>query len=77
MTYYRVRKEYDNKPLFKYKEKNGFSYWINDGGILIGNELYTAKEREKLAVKDCCFEKVEINKNRTYFFFGARFSLDD
>lgn len=73
MIYYKVKAEYDNKPLLRYKEKNGFSYWINDGGILIGNELFTPKEREKLAVKDCCFEKVEISKNKTYWFFGARF----
>jgi hypothetical protein len=41
------------------------------------NELFTIKEVEKMNlnnkfIKDN-FIKVEINKNRTYFFFGARF----
>lgn len=73
MTYYRVKEEHDNRARFKYYEKNGFSHYVKEDGILIGNELYTPKEREKIANKDRYFEKVEISKNKTYWFFGARF----
>ena len=73
MIYYKVKAEHDNKARFKYYEKNGFSYYVKEDGILIGNELYTPKEREKIANNDRYFEKVEISKNKTYWFFGARF----
>ena len=39
MTYYRVREQYDNFP------KNPK---VRDGNILVGGELYTEKEFEKL-----------------------------
>lgn len=68
MTYYRVRKEYDNFP--KHPK-------ILNGEILIGNELYTEKEFNKLPfVYAAAFERVEIPKNKTYFFFGARFEME-
>ena len=66
MTYYRVREQYDNFP------KNPK---VRDGNILIGGELYTEKEFNKLPfVYAEAFERVEINKKDTYFFFGARFA---
>lgn len=66
MTYYRVREQYDNFP------KNPK---VRDGNILVGGELYTEKEFNKLPfVYAGAFERVEINKNDTYFFFGARFA---
>lgn len=43
------------------------------------NELFTLKEMEKLSYappKKIC-RLVEINKNHTYWFFGARFPYDD
>ena len=65
MTYYRVREQYDNFP------KNPK---VKDGNILVGGELYTEKEFNKLPyVYACAFEKVEIDKKNTYMFFGARF----
>ncbi len=60
MTYYRVRKEFDQKKLPKFD-------------FLIANELYTARERKKLPISDEAFEKINIPKNKTYWFFGARF----
>ena len=66
MTYYRVREQYDNFP------KNPK---VRDGNILVGGELYTEKELNKLPyIYEGAFERVEINKNDTYFFFGARFA---
>lgn len=66
MIYYRVREQYDNFP------KNPK---VRDGNILVSGELYTEKEFEKLPfVYAGAFERVEINKKDTYFFFGARFA---
>ena len=65
MIYYRVRKEYDNFPQ---------NPRIHDGNILIGGELFTEKEFNKLPyVYAGAFERVEIPKNQTYWFFGVRF----
>jgi hypothetical protein len=65
MIYYRVRKEYDNFP------KNPK---VHDGNILVGEELYTEAEFNKLPfVYAGAFERVEIPKSQTYWFFGVRF----
>ena len=65
MIYYRVREEYDNFP------KNPK---VRDGNILVANELYTEAEFNKLPyVYAGAFERVEIPKSQTYWFFGARF----
>lgn len=73
MIYYKVKPEHDSKTKYIYFEKGGFSYQIKPDGILVGNELYTPKEREKIANTDKYFEKVEVSKRKTYWFFGARF----
>ena len=66
MTYYRVRKEYDNFPR---------NPRMRDGNILIGGELYTEKELNKLPyIYAGAFESVEVPKSKTYWFFGARFA---
>ena len=68
MTYYKVKKSADQT------RKN-----VNKTDILVANELYTKKELEKFApvqsvyVKNY-FDEVQVSKNKTYFFFGARFS---
>jgi hypothetical protein len=65
MKYYRVRAMYDQFPQ---------NPKIRDGNILVANELYTEREFNKLPfVYAGAFEIVEIPKNRTYWFFGARF----
>lgn len=68
MIYYRVQKEYDQFPQ---------NPKVRDGNILVANELYTEKEFNKLPfVYAGAFERVEIPKNKTYMFFGARFETD-
>ena len=65
MTYYRVRQSYDQAP------KNPR---VRDGDILVGGELYTEKELNKLPfIYAAAFERVEIPKSQTYWLFGARF----
>lgn len=71
MTYYRVKPQYDNKTRYKYSYHG---QGVPDG-IIIGNELYTPKEFEKLAMCPAWFDIVEIPKSRIYFFFGARFEF--
>lgn len=73
MIYLRVKPQYDN-------------YRRNiKGDIFVGNELYTIKEFEKIKkeyhknISDFydIFEQVSISKKRVYWFFGARFEMED
>lgn len=65
MEYLRVKPEYDQRPTNK--------------GVLVANEIYTFREWQKLRdsagrkLPMACFDQIEISKNSTYFFFGARF----
>lgn len=69
MIYYRVRKEYDQFP------KNPK---VRDGNILVGEELYTEAEFNKLPfIYAGAFERVEIPKTQTYLFFGVRFQKSE
>lgn len=72
MLYYRVKPQYDN--YIRYYERP--NHTLKENGILVANELYTEKERAKIMNGDWFFEKVNINKNKTYFFFGVRFSQE-
>lgn len=63
MKFYKVKPEADNKRR-------------KDGGIHIANELYTEREMEKYGVNKFFTDIVEISMRRTYWFFGARFSID-
>ena len=67
MKYYRIKPEYDNARLLK----------RTFDGILIGNELYTVKEWERLVLKyrvsEAVCDIVNISPKETYWFFGARF----
>ena len=67
MKYYRIKPEYDNAHLLK----------RTFDGILIGNELYTVKEWERLVLKyrvsEAVCDIVNISPKETYWFFGARF----
>lgn len=71
MTYYRVKPEYDNFSLWRCSKYAGF---------LVANELYTEKELVKKHIIFCMgvtpnmFDRVEIPKNKVYWFFGARFA---
>lgn len=72
MIFYRVKTE--NKL-----------YRVNGYLKTVKNEIYTQKELNKLAVPDRagCFlrqewlEEVNIPKNKTYWFFGARFGKQE
>lgn len=74
MKYYRVKPEYDNKWRYVYVGHSNLK--IKRDGILIANELYTPRERERLAAKADIFDEVEISRKRVYWCFGARFSND-
>lgn len=61
MTYYKVKPEFDQKKR-------------RDGSILIANELYTPREKERFNISDKAVDPVEISRKSVYFFFGARFA---
>jgi hypothetical protein len=74
MLYIKVKSIYDN------------IIYSNNGDFLIGNELYTIKEFEKIRKKfndhfikkynvNDIFEYKTVSKHKTYFFFGARFEI--
>lgn len=71
MQYYKVKPQYDNKQRFVYVGHSNLK--IRPNGILIAHELYTPKERERIAMKEEFFERVEISRKKVYWFFGARF----
>lgn len=70
MTYYKVKKQYDNAP--RYITKDGRRFYDS---VLIGGELYTAKERKRYAVPESAFDVVSLPKDSTYISFGVRFAL--
>ncbi len=67
MQYFKVNTNADNT------RKN-----VNKTDILVKNELYTAKELSKFAPLESLyvqkyFTAIQVSKNDTYYFFGARF----
>jgi hypothetical protein len=62
MTYFKVLKQYDNNKRI-------------DGSILVQNELYTKKEIDKYKIDLSKVQEIEVNKNKVYRFFGARFNF--
>ncbi len=76
MTYYRVKPEHDNKYFMRRCKNHPGA--LEYGRVIIGNELFTEKElyRKEDAgyiVPWYYFDRIEISKQKTYFFFGARF----
>jgi hypothetical protein len=69
MKYYRVKAKYDNETRYTW---NNHHQGVPNG-IIAGNELYTPREFEKLAMCPEWFEMVEISKRAIYTCFGARF----
>lgn len=59
MKYFKVRTESDQYPR-------------KDGSILVSDELYTAREVQRLGIQSKHLDEVEVKKNRTYFMFGVR-----
>ena len=64
MKYYKVKKEADQKRR-------------NDGSIYIAEELYTEKEAARMYLNSAFMEPVEIPKNKIFWFFGARFQIEE
>lgn len=80
MKYYKVKPEYADTQVTKIDRYGR----IKIDRYLVANELYTPYEfhrmnigatYRKAGIKDdtVIFDIVEINKNTTYWFFGARF----
>jgi hypothetical protein len=82
MKYYKVKPEYDNTALHKHDKRYSDNLRMY-AGFLIGNELFTEKELERMKKDGICdlwdrkFTIVEIPKSRVYFMFGARFESKD
>lgn len=91
MTYYRVKLEYDNAVVVKQHRVNNFTYTYKNNRFLVGGELLTERELKRLYPESykyvisenrarCTpieevFEPYIISKNKTYWFFGARFPM--
>lgn len=69
MKYYRVKPQFDNK--MKLNKRDEYA------GIYIANELYTEKEAARQNLNMTFMELVEVSKNKTYWFFGARFENEE
>lgn len=76
MQYYRVKKQYDQRPIIKQLKSGRYEYV----DFLIANELFTPAEYKKIIsyspTYEKCFTPANVSKNKTYVFFGARFEFD-
>jgi hypothetical protein len=64
MIYYKVPEKMDQKR-------------TANGTIFVKNELLTKKQLDKMGGNPEQFEKVEISQRKIYWFFGARFAMND
>lgn len=62
MKYCKIKPEYDNRRR-------------SDGSIIVGNELYTAKEIKKYNINPNWYDIVSVKPDEKYWFFGARMSI--
>ena len=75
MLYYRVKKEYDQTQKLIWKRQK--HAWYQDG-ILIQNELYTARELAPYGnINENMFDIIRIPKNKICWFFGARYEMEE
>lgn len=72
MKYYRVLNWCDGNQYYKWDTRKA-GYVKPTGLYMITGELLTERERNKFCNHDKHFEVVEIPKNKTHWFFGARF----
>ena len=72
MLYFKVKPSCDNRTRYTWIGSSNLKF--KENGILVGNELYTARERERIANSSVFFGPVNVPKNTIYFFFGVRFS---
>ena len=66
----------------KYDVDNVYSHVQRDYITLVENELYTKRELDRLyrlgyKIPRSALETVRTSKNNVYFFFGARFAIDE
>ena len=73
MKYYRVLGWADGKQYYKWDKRNA-GYVRPTGLYMIANELLTEREKNMYCNHDKHYEVVEVPKNKTYWFFGARFA---
>lgn len=64
MNYYKVPKQMDNKR-------------TANGTIFVAGELLTEKQALKMRANLDVFERTELSQRKTYWFFGARFAMND
>lgn len=69
MKYYKVKPEFDGKPMFIRKGNH-----VEKSYELVGNSLFTPAEFARIANAPKLFEEVNIPRTKTYYFFGVRFS---
>ena len=72
MLFYRVKNEFDKKPMF-IKKRGGIEYW----SIYVGGELFTANEVTLRHLNPDYMYPVEVNRRKTQFVFGARMPMAD
>ena len=72
MIYYKVPLELDGKQIYTSAGKSKTIYMP-----LVAHELFTEKECERYSLPKAKLTKIEIPKNRIYWFFGARFQMDN
>ena len=64
MNYYKVPKQMDNRR-------------TANGTIFISGELLTGKGALKMGANLDALERIELSQRKTYWFFGARFAMND
>ncbi len=80
MKYYQVKRGWGNCQIVKTDARGR----LNISGFLVADELYTPAEYRRIFTgatirgggihePEAAFNVVNVNKNNTYWFFGARF----
>ena len=72
MTFYRVKQEYNNKPMLVKKRGNA-EYW----SVYVGGELFTPNEVAKRGLNMDYLETVDVNLRKTHKMFDCRVPNDD
>ena len=48
-----------------------------NGTIFVAGELLTEKQALKMGANLDALERIELSQRKTYWFFGARFAMND
>jgi len=64
MNYYKVPKQMDNRR-------------TANGTIFVAGELLTEKQALKMGANLDALERIELSQRKTYWFFGARYAMND